>query len=253
MKSEEFSQSFTTIAPYYDTLMSFVNYPSWVEYIERILTLYQRRERCIFDIACGTGVCLELWRERGYQVFGLDRSYAMLEICRKRFQDRNLGTIPLINGDMRMFSVNRRIPIITCLYDSLNYLLTEKELILCFANVYNALAKTGLFIFDMNTIHCLRDEWGNNTYFRQDGDINSVWTNQFNIETNISSLELILKIQQNGKYNTVREFHQERGYSLSMISHLLSNAGFKFSLYRHLTFNPAWEQDLRIMGIAEKC
>jgi SAM-dependent methyltransferase len=253
MKSEDYSESFTTIAPYYDTLMSFVNYPVWVEYIERILALHERNIHTILDIACGTGVCLELWLERGYEVIGLDRSNTMLEICRRRFCNMDAANVRLINGDMRIFALRHRVPVITCLYDSLNYLLEQKELASCFQSVYETLAKSGLFIFDMNTIHCLRDEWGNNTYYRQDGNINSVWTNRFNDRTNISSLELILKVQENGDYSTIREFHQERGYPLSTISRLLSNAGFKYSLYRHLTFNPAWEQDVRIMGVAEKC
>lgn len=253
MRSEGYNQSFTTIAPYYDVLMSFVNYPAWVEYIERILALYGRNERAILDLACGTGVCLELWHERGYQVLGLDRSFKMLEVCRKRLQEKNAAHVALINGDMRWFALQHAYPIITCLYDSLNYLLKEAELAACFRNIHRVLSDKGLFIFDMNTIHCLRDEWGNNTYYRQDGNINSVWSNQFDAKSNVSSLALILKIKENGNYNSVREFHQERGYSLTTVARLLTHAGFKFSLFRHLTFNPAWEEDLRIMGVAEKC
>jgi len=253
MRSEEFSESFSTIAPYYDTLMSFIDYESWVEYIERILVLYRKSDRMILDLACGTGVCLELWHERGYQVIGLDRSLSMLKQCHKRFLNKNRDRMALINGDMRDFALKQPVPIITCLYDSLNYLLNEEELDQCFNNVRRILAQNGLFIFDMNTIHCLRDEWGNNTYYRQDSDINSVWTNQFNKTTNISSLELILKIKVNGTYETVREFHQERGYPLVTIARFLKKVGFTFSLYQHLTFNPACERDIRIMGVAELC
>lgn len=253
MRLEEYSSSFTTIAPYYDTLMSFVNYPAWVGYIERILAMYECPASIIFDIACGTGVCLELWCDRGYTIVGLDRSYTMLEVCERRLHEKYAAHSLLINGDMRAFSINRTFPVITCLYDSLNYLLKEDDLARCLSNVYRALDEQGLFIFDMNTIHCLRDEWGDNTFYRQDRNINSVWTNRFDPRTNISSLELILKVKENGNYATVREYHQERGYSLSTISRLLSEQGFTFNLFRHLTFNPAWEQDLRIMGVARKC
>lgn len=253
MRSEDYSQSFSTIAPYYDTLMSFVNYPAWVEYIERILALYDRTERYIFDLACGTGVCLELWYERGYHVRGLDRSFSMLKVCKERFNHIDTSGVDLINGDMRRFALNEKVPIVTCLYDSLNYLLEENELLECFGNVHETLTDTGLFIFDMNTIHCLQNEWGNNTYYRQDEDVNSVWTNHFNSKTSISSLELILRVKENGNYVTLREQHQERGYPLTSISRLLSDTGFKFSLYRHMTFNAVGEKDLRIMGVAEKC
>ncbi len=252
MKSEGYSQAFTTIAPYYDTLMSFVNYPSWVSYIHTILTLNNITEKTILDLACGTGVCLELWWKRGYTVFGLDRSMEMLEVSRSRFCQLSDGDIRLINGDLRNFAFAKKLPIATCLYDSLNYLSSEEDMLRCFRNVHEALNTQGIFIFDMNTIHCLRDEWGNSTFHRQDGNIHSVWVNHFEPQCAISRLELTLHIRTDGGVKTVRETHQERGYPLSTVTALLAQAGFKSALYQHLTFRPAEESDLRIMGVARK-
>jgi SAM-dependent methyltransferase len=253
MKSEAYSRAFTTIAPYYDTLMSFVNYPAWVSYIERILELHNIRENLILDLACGTGVCLELWQKRGFKIIGLDKSLAMLEICKKRFLHVNDSSITLINGDMCNFAIAKKVPIITSLYDSFNYLLTEEALLHCFQNVYNTLNDGGILIFDMNTVHCLRDEWGNSTFHRQDNDIYSVWSNSFDHETFISSLKITLNIQRNGKIITIKEFHQERAYPLQKIAQLLFEAGFEFNLYRHFTFDFAQRNNLRIMGVAKKC
>lgn len=252
MKSEECNQAFTTIAPYYDALMSFVNYPSWVSYIQTILALNNIKEKTILDLACGTGVCLELWWQKGYKIIGLDKSLSMLEVCKKRFSYIFNGDVHLINGDMRNFSFAKRLPIITCLYDSLNYLLTEVDLFNSLQNVYKTLNDNGIFIFDMNTLHCLRDEWGNSTFHRHDGDIHSVWSNTFDPTNYISSLNITLNIRENGKITTIKEFHQERAYPFSIITKFLHEAGFKFSLYRHLTFNPVQENDLRIMGVAKR-
>ena len=252
MKSKEYRESFTAIAAYYDTLMSFVNYPGWVQYIEEILSQNGSKKRTIFDLACGTGVCLELWNNKGYRTFGLDRSLAMLEVCRGRFRDSAENVPMLINGDMRSFAIGRKVPIITCLYDSLNYLLSEEELRTCFRNVYDALEPRGVFIFDMNTVRCLRDEWGNGTYNRQDDNIHSVWSNTYDYTTGISTLRLTLTVYNNGTANAINEMHQERGYPLISIAQFLSEAGFDFSLYRHLTFQPAHEQNMRIMGVARK-
>jgi ubiquinone/menaquinone biosynthesis C-methylase UbiE len=250
MKSNSCSTPFATIAPYYDKLMSFVNYPSWVAYIEKIIQMSQVSERTILDLACGTGVCLELWTRNGYEVVGLDKSLSMLEVCRKKMatHDHTL----LINGDMRDFKLARQMPVITCLYDSLNYLLTEAELLSCFRRVHDALRSDGVFIFDMNTIHSLRDEWGNNSFQRRDEGLYSVWSNTYNPMQNVSSLNITLQVRRNGKEIVLKEFHQERGYELSVIGELLKDAGFNFSLYRHLTFTPATELDLRIMGVGRK-
>jgi SAM-dependent methyltransferase len=252
MKSEEFNPAFSLIAPYYDTLMSFVNYPGWVTYIEHILKYHEKETRTIFDLACGTGVCLELWLKQGYQVIGLDRSLAMLQICKDRLNCFQNNTVCLINGDMRNFALNRGVPVMTCLYDSLNHLLTVDDVYQCMEHVHDSLCKNGLFIFDMNTVHCLRDEWGNNTFYRQDNNINSIWINIFNSDSYISSLKITLNITENSTIKVLREFHQERGYRLSLIRDMLTRLGFQVSLYRHLTFEPASEGDLRIMGVARK-
>jgi len=252
MKSEDYSKSFTTIAPYYDSLMSFIDYPSWVSYIETILRLNRIQGKIILDLACGTGVCLELWWKKEYEVIGLDMSISMLHVCKNRFSNRINNGICLINGDMRKFALAKKLPIITCLYDSLNYLLTEEDLLKCFQSVYEALEDNGIFIFDMNTEFCLRFEWGNNTFHRHDENIHSIWTNSFNPINSISSLKITINIKKDGNIKTIKEFHKERGYSLVTIADILSDAGFTFSFYRHLTFESAHEQDLRIMGIAKK-
>ena len=252
MRSEEYSVAFSTIAPYYDTLMSFINYTAWVSYIAQILELHGIKDRTLLDLACGTGVCLKLWWKRGYKIIGLDKSLEMLTICRNRLAPLDDGRIHLINGDMRYFTLAQSVPIVTCLYDSLNYLLTEEDLFSCFQRVYDSLAEHGIFIFDMNTIHCLRDEWGNSTFHRNDERIHSVWTNQFDPKTAVSSLDLILTVFEDGSQQVIHEQHQERGYALGLVRKLLARAGFEFSLYRHLTFIPAQETDLRIMGVARK-
>jgi SAM-dependent methyltransferase len=232
--------------------MSFINYPSWVSYIARILELHKIKDTRLLDLACGTGVCLKLWWKRGYTIIGLDRSLDMLTVCRDRLAPLDDGRIHLINSDMRYFALAQPVPIVTCLYDSLNYLLSEDDLYSCFQHVHDSLEEHGIFIFDMNTIHCLRDEWGNSTLHRSDERVHSVWSNQFDPKTAVSSLDLMLTVTEDGSQQIIHERHQERGYALSCVKKLLSRAGFKFSLYRHLTFIPAQETDLRIMGVAQK-
>jgi len=253
MKLEEYSPAFTTIAPYYDQLMAFVNYRSWVTHIETILILNNIKKKEIFDLACGTGICLELWLDRGYKVIGLDSSSSMLEICEKKFPNHiENGDVILMLGNMKNFALPSKVPIVTCLYDSLNYLLTDEDLLSCFKCVFDALTDDGIFIFDMNTIHALRDEWGNRIFQRYDGPISSIWDNNYDPQRGVSTLRLILNINEDGKEVILKELHQERGFQLTDVGNLLNRACFRYSLYRHLTFIPATESDLRIMGIAKK-
>ena len=250
MRSNSCSEPFATIAPYYDRLMSFVNYPGWIAYIEKIIELNRVRQDVVLDIACGTGTCLQLWAEKGRGVIGLDRSRAMLEVCRRRLAA--YPDVRLMSADMRQFALAQPVGVITCLYDSLNYLLTEADLLACFHSVRAALRDDGVFIFDMNTIHSLRDEWGSNTFQRRDEGLFSIWSNQYDAAANISSLNIRLHVRRNGEELVLEEFHQERGYPVAAIEGLLREAGFESALYRHLTFTPASELDLRIMGVARK-
>jgi SAM-dependent methyltransferase len=252
MRSEEYKEAFSLIAPYYDTLMSFVDYPAWIAYIERICAFYDVHEKSILDLACGTGVCLEMWHEKNYTLIGIDKSRAMIDICRKRFAGTE-NNIILINADMCRFNLATKVAVVTCLYDSLNYILSEDDLLDCFKCVHDVLDRNGIFVFDMNTLHCLRDEWGNSTFHRQDAGISSIWSNVFDHAHNISTLQISITVQNNGQVLTFKERHQERGYPLTRIAELLTKARLDFSFYRHLTFNPAHEQNMRIMGVARKC
>jgi SAM-dependent methyltransferase len=252
MKSEDFDPPFSRIAPYYDQLMSFVNYPAWITYIEKILDANRIPDRAIFDLGCGTGVCLELWLKKGYRVGGLDGSAAMVEVCQKRLIPF-LNSAPAIRvGDMRGFTLAQPAPVITSLYDTLNYMLTEEDLIRCFQTVYQNLQAGGIFIFDMNTTHALRDEWGSNVFRRRDENIHSVWDNTFNPATGISTLLITLNIMESDPPLMLREIHQERAYPLSTIQDFLLRTGYRANLYRHLTFHPASENDIRIMAVARK-
>jgi SAM-dependent methyltransferase len=253
MKSEDFDPPFSHITTYYDRLMSFVNYPSWVAYIEKILIANRIPDRDIFDLGCGTGVCLELWLKKGYRVAGLDGSVEMVRICRERLVPfRDPAETPIWIADMRNFSLPQSVPVVTSLYDTLNYLLVEADLAACYRAVYENLRSGGIFIFDMNTTHALRDEWGNNVFRRRDENIFSVWDNTFDPTTNISTLRITLEVNEDDRPVTMREIHRERAYPLTTIQGLLLRAGFQANLYRHLTFQPASESDVRIMAVARK-
>lgn len=50
-----------------------------------------------------------------------------------------------------------------CWFDSMNYLLTKRELDTAFRKVNRVLKNGGLFIFDMNTIYGLSVNWQDNS------------------------------------------------------------------------------------------
>lgn len=240
---------YSQIYPLYDDLMSFINYRSWLKYVEKLLFRDRIRSKDIFDLACGTGECMKIWLELGYKVRGLDRSPGMLEMARKKIGDHG----ELIQADMRDFTLTSRAPIIACLYDSLNYLLVEDELVSCFRSVYNALTDGGVFIFDMNTIFCLKSQWDNQTIVRENGHIYSIWKNTWDEIKSVSTLHVTLFVRANGTYSKSEEVHQERGYPVEVIKGLLEQTGFVgIDVFQHMTFLPVMETTSRIMVKARR-
>ncbi len=238
------NEAYSQIYPYYDTLMSFIDYPAWIKYVEKLLFRDGIREKKIFDLACGSGECLKIWQDKGYEIMGLDNSPGMLEMARKKLNDN----VELILADMRDFSLAEKVPIITCLYDSLNYLLTEEELLACFRAVFNALKEKGIFIFDMNTLYCLKHQWGNQTVTRENGHVYSIWKNTYDEKKDISTLFITLFIDKGDNYFKTEEIHQERGYPIETVRTLLEQAGFsKIEVFPHMTFLPLLDTTLRIM------
>src|SRR5688500_292893 len=71
--------------------------------------------RSLLDVGCGTGAHLVHMRE-WIDVEGLDVSAAMLEVAR-----RKLPGVPLHEGDMRTFGLERRFDVITSLFSAIGY------------------------------------------------------------------------------------------------------------------------------------
>jgi len=242
-------EPYSEIYPYYDILMSFIDYKTWIHYIEKLLFRDNIRDKEIFDLACGTGECLRIWAEKGFLVKGLDASPGMLNVAREKLKDQ----AGLSLGDMRNFRLAENVPIITCLYDSLNYLLTEDELSSCFRSVYGALKPAGIFVFDMNTIFCLESQWDNQTIVRENSHVYSIWRNTWDESKSISTLRVTLFVKQSEGYAKNEEVHQERGYAVEAIRGLLEKAGFAgIEMFQHMTFLPVMETTSRIMVKARR-
>jgi SAM-dependent methyltransferase len=239
---------FEGFAEFYDQFMlRLVNYSAWVSYILKIFDKYQVPVQTILDLACGTGIPSLLFARRGYQIIGVDRSQPMLEIFGQKITNPDYK-IQLINSDIRNFAVPRKVDAAVCLYDSINYLLTEQDLHQCFQCVAQSLKPGGIFAFDMNTIYCLENFWDNRETPRKVGRIDSIWRNAYNPDTKTSRLTLTVFTDDGRAF---QETHQERGYTQTEISNALNRAGFgDVDFYSHLTFLPTNDSTLRMMIVA---
>jgi SAM-dependent methyltransferase len=243
---------FSRFARFYDRFMEqLVDYPQWVDYVERIFNRFCRRQpRVILDLACGTGIPSILFARRGYQVIGVDRSAEMLAVLEAKKGDL---PIKLIKADIRDFTLPEPVHAAFSLYDSINYLLTEEDLIRCFRCVRRALMPDGLFVFDMNTVYGLKRQWGTRTLTRENDQIISIWQCRFDRRTMISHLHLEFweKLPDGTTGPGYQEEHRERAYTTGEVRSALHEAGFnRIRFFHHGTLLPVSPFSVRMMVVA---
>ena len=117
---------------YYDEVMSQLNYDLWVEFVEP----YLKKDDSILDLACGTATFITMLKLKGYDVCGLDLSQTILEIASEKMKINHLD-FPLYNMDMKDFKLNKKFDVITCFFDSINFLASLDDVKKMFNTVLN--------------------------------------------------------------------------------------------------------------------
>jgi SAM-dependent methyltransferase len=197
------------------------------EYLPAALKELGASPERVLDLACGEGTFAVIAAGQGCRVTGIDISYDMLRIARERARSAGVD-IGLVHGDMRALPFFRQFELVTCWFDSLNYLLEAEDLARTFNAVAGALTTGGLFIFDMNTVHGLAVTWRENPcHLESDTDSTfEVHRQEYDFETSIATMHITGFIRSGDTWTRIDERHQERGYSQQETRRLLEKAGF---------------------------
>jgi ubiquinone/menaquinone biosynthesis C-methylase UbiE len=211
---------------FFYTIGSYTQYSQrMAELLPQILERVQAKPKTILDMACGEGTYAILMSQNGYQVTGVDQSEQMLQIARERAEQEQ-NQIEFLNMDMRSLEFDQQFDLITCWFDSLNYLLDFQDLEKTFQEVAEALKDGGLFIFDMNTIYGLAVNWQRQSvYVEQDTeDIFVVHRPSYDFERNLATMRITGFMRDQEGWFRMDESHTERGYTLEDIKDALRKA-----------------------------
>ena len=118
--------------------------------LDTLLPRYGCPPRRALALACGTGAVALALAGAGIPTIGLDRARAMLGLAQAKARAAALPCA-FVRADLRAFGFARPFELITCAYDSLNYLLTPDDLRAAFAQTRDALAPGGSFVCDLMT------------------------------------------------------------------------------------------------------
>jgi SAM-dependent methyltransferase len=121
--------------------------------LEAALDSYPTREKTHLDVACGTALAVQFFRDRGWSSTGVDASVDMLLVGRGRASR-------LIAGDFRSLPLRTTFARVTCLYDSLNHVRDRNELVAAFRSVHALMNDQSQFLFDFNHPDMYPEIWG---------------------------------------------------------------------------------------------
>jgi ubiquinone/menaquinone biosynthesis C-methylase UbiE len=207
-------------------------YPQYSARMAELLpSVFERfgvKPQTILDLACGEGAFAVAMAKKSFQVTGVDLSPNMLQFARERAEKEN-AKVEFLLQDMRYLPFEERFDLVTCWYDSLNYLLQLEELEKAFAGVYRTLKKGGLFIFDMNTTYGLVVNWQRYPCnVEQDtSELFEIHRPSYDFEKNIATLMITGFIKEGNSWIRIDEEHMERGYSLKEIRQCLKKIGLQ--------------------------
>lgn len=225
-----------------------------------LLSRYGATGRRVLDLACGTGAATLQFAAAGYAVTGVDNAPAMLaEARRKACGARDIQAtedVCFLLADLRTFTLPMPVNLVTCYYDSLNYLTAAADLARAFARVRAALVPGGLFVADMNTRAGLAADWNDQCRVRAIGETYFVEQTTWDDDTAIGTLTLTGFVPEGDGYQCFEETHRERGYTVVEITAALTTAALipldLFACDRHLgpTLNPPDSDTHRVILVA---
>jgi SAM-dependent methyltransferase len=235
----------------YDDLMDDFDYDGLVKYIEEIFKKNNINPKLILDLACGTGTLCIKMTQRGYDMIGLDISTDMLSVAKRKTQEKGLDIL-YINQNMSEFELYGTVDAIICTMDSINYLLDESELISLFKNIKNYLNPNGIFIFDINTRHRLKNTFGQNVFVEHGDDIFYVWENNYYDDNNVCEFDLTFFVRKKDKYLRINEYHAQRAYEIDEIGKYLNMAGLHtVNIFNDKSFDDIDENSNKVFFVAK--
>ena len=231
--------------------MRHVDYKDWAGYLHCLFAKADININNVLDISCGTAnLAIEL-TALGYDVSGIDSSYQMVKVAKKKLAKLNRNIL-LWTSSMSEFMVKTQYDAIVCTYDSINYCPNLKSVIKVLTKVENVLTCGGVFIFDISTVRNSKRYF--QKYYDNDG------TEEFNYSR--QSYYLIQKRQQTNEFcitfnadkkTCYKEVHQQKIYKIDELKNVIMSTSLSLTgIYNGFTLQPGTEKSDRVHFVLTK-
>jgi SAM-dependent methyltransferase len=188
--------------------------------LERLMLAGLPKHAEILDLCCGAGHLAAQLAGRGYRVTGIDQSRAMIEQAR-----RNAPRATFETGDARTLDLAPgAYDAATCMFDSLNHMMSMAELRSVMANVHRALRPAGRFVFDLNAHEGYLERWKGEIHFAEPDCVCMVKA-RYDADLRVGRNEVTL-FEKDGAWKRTDLTLEQKCHETSEVLDALASAGF---------------------------
>ena len=254
---DEGGETYDALATCYDDMTADVDYPAWADFLEALFAraprpVHRQPIHTVLDLACGTGTMSFLLAERGYEVIGVDFSPEMLAVAAEKSLDGG-GELPIfLCQSMEELDLYGTVDACVCLLDSVNHVTDPERLQRALGRVWLFLEAGGLFVFDVHTPAHLQSLDGG-LFLDETDDAYCVWRTEYDPEQEICTYGMDVFQREGEVWYRSSEVHEERAYSIEMLTEALQQAGFtEIQLYGDRRLHPPEAREERVFFTARK-
>ena len=217
------------LAKYYDLIYSWKDYKRDTAKIKKFISQYKKSNgNKLLDVACGTGHHLKYLKSK-FSCCGIDINQTMLKIAKK-----NVKGVVFRRADMKNFCINKKFDIIICLFGSVAYVKTYKNLRQTIKNFSNHLKKGGIAIIEewIRKSEFKKGHVYMNTYDDENIKLARIGTSKLRAN-DIVEADMYYLVGEKGK--SIRYFsdkHELGLFDSDEILNLMKQVGFKAKFFK---------------------
>src|SRR5918998_4174285 len=216
-------EAYARLAPFYDELTREHDYDAWTAHLEAAARRAGLSGARLLDAACGTGKSFMPFLGRGYAVTAFDLSPEMAALARAKAPEAEVFA-----ADLRTLGRVGEFDLITCLDDSLNYLVGEGDLDTAMRALAANLAPRGVLVFDLNTLSTYRTTFARDATLDSD-DLFLAWRGGCREDEEPGCLATLtveaFHETGSGLWQRVTSVHRQRHHPRAAVERALERAG----------------------------
>ena len=255
--NKQIKPTYSVLAEIYDDVMIGVDYETWTDYIDEIIYQYHPDAVSVLELACGTGtMALSLEELAAYDITATDGSEEMIRVAKQKAASGR-SDVEFLTRNFLNLKMDQTFDVAFMVFDSLNYLHSEQDILKLHSEVKKVLNPGGIFIYDFTTprnsriaIKHLNNESKrvNNLYrYHRKSSYNAKnreHTNRFRIEK--------LSNENGNVAATFHEKHLQKIYTLPEIENIVKKTEFSIlNAFDGFALEPAHEKSLRITMVLQ--